>query len=37
MKRIATTSLEIVEFCIVHDETINYFKREFAIMRELND
>jgi O-acetyl-ADP-ribose deacetylase (regulator of RNase III) len=31
------TSLEIVEFCIVDDETINYFKREFASMRELND
>jgi O-acetyl-ADP-ribose deacetylase (regulator of RNase III) len=28
-----TTSLEIVEFCIVNGETIDYFKREFANIR----
>jgi O-acetyl-ADP-ribose deacetylase (regulator of RNase III) len=32
-----TTSLEIVEFCIVDNETIDYFKREFASVKELND
>jgi O-acetyl-ADP-ribose deacetylase len=31
------TSLEVVEFCIVDDETLDYFKREFASMKELND
>jgi O-acetyl-ADP-ribose deacetylase (regulator of RNase III) len=31
------TSLEIVEFCIVDNETIDYFKREFASMKDLND
>src|SRR5215217_5514770 len=30
------TSLEVVEFCIVDDETLDYFKREFASMKELN-
>jgi hypothetical protein len=29
------TSLEILEFCIFDDETMDYFKREFASMREL--
>jgi hypothetical protein len=24
------TSLEIVEFCSIDDETVDYFKREFA-------
>jgi O-acetyl-ADP-ribose deacetylase (regulator of RNase III) len=31
------TSLEVVEFCIVDDKTLDYFKREFANMKELND
>ena len=31
------SSLEVVEFCIVDDETLDYFKREFASMKELND
>jgi O-acetyl-ADP-ribose deacetylase len=31
------TSLEVVEFCIVDDETLDYFKRKFASMKELND
>jgi O-acetyl-ADP-ribose deacetylase len=31
------TSLEVVEFCIVDDKTLDYFKREFASMKELND
>lgn len=31
------TSLEVVEFCIVDDETLDYFKREFASMKQLND
>jgi O-acetyl-ADP-ribose deacetylase (regulator of RNase III) len=31
------TPLEVVEFCIVDDETLDYFKGEFASMRELND
>lgn len=31
------TSLEILEFCIVDAETMDYFKREFARMRELKD
>ena len=31
------TSLEVVEFCIIDDETLDYFKREFASMKELND
>jgi len=29
------TSLEIVEFCAIDDETVDYFKREFANMKEL--
>jgi len=29
------TSLEIVEFCIIDGETRDYFKREFASMKEL--
>ena len=29
------TSLEIVEFCIADSGTIDYFKREFASMKEL--
>jgi O-acetyl-ADP-ribose deacetylase (regulator of RNase III) len=31
------SSLEVVEFCIVDDETLDYFKRKFASMKELND
>jgi O-acetyl-ADP-ribose deacetylase (regulator of RNase III) len=31
------TSLEVVEFCIVDDKTLDYFKREFASMKELNN
>jgi O-acetyl-ADP-ribose deacetylase (regulator of RNase III) len=31
------TSLEIVEFCIVDGETIDYFKREFSSMKGLNN
>jgi O-acetyl-ADP-ribose deacetylase (regulator of RNase III) len=27
-----TTSLEIIEFCVIDDETIDYFKKEFADM-----
>jgi hypothetical protein len=26
------TSLEIIEFCVIDDETIAYFKKEFADM-----
>ncbi|HEY9387318.1 MAG TPA: hypothetical protein VIP70_09770 [Nitrososphaeraceae archaeon] len=26
-------SLEIVEFCIIDDETVNYFKKKFANMK----
>ena len=29
------TSLKIVEFCAIDDETVDYFKREFANMKEL--
>ena len=29
------TSLEIVEFCSIDDETVDYFKREFANMKGL--
>jgi O-acetyl-ADP-ribose deacetylase (regulator of RNase III) len=29
------TSLKIVEYCIVDGKTIDYFKREFASMKEL--
>jgi O-acetyl-ADP-ribose deacetylase len=29
------TSLEIVEFCAIDDETVYYFKREFANMKEM--
>ena len=29
------TSLEIVEFCSIDDETVDYFKREFAKTKEL--
>ena len=31
------TSLEVVEFCVIDDETLDCFKREFASMKELND
>jgi O-acetyl-ADP-ribose deacetylase (regulator of RNase III) len=31
------TSLEIVEFCAIDDETMDYFKREFASTKELLD
>jgi O-acetyl-ADP-ribose deacetylase len=30
-----TTSLKIVEFCSIDDETVGYFKREFANMKGL--
>ena len=29
------TSLEIVEFCAIDNETVDYFKREFANLKEL--
>jgi hypothetical protein len=27
------TSLEIIEFCVIDDETTDYFKKEFANMK----
>ena|SRR5215203_2077688 len=31
------TSLEIVEFCAIDDETMDYLKREFASTKEMLD
>ena len=29
-----TTSIETVEFCIIDDETVDYFEKEFANMKK---
>jgi O-acetyl-ADP-ribose deacetylase (regulator of RNase III) len=31
------TSLEIVEFCIIDDETTDHFKREFVYVKQLDN
>jgi O-acetyl-ADP-ribose deacetylase (regulator of RNase III) len=32
-----TTSLEIVEFCIIDDDTTDHFRREFVYIKQLNN
>ena len=33
LERNKTSSIEIIEFCLIDDETINYFKGEFSEMK----